>query len=182
MLITRASTILTCEDTTSCILYMGAGEEACRCIAIGPPYASVTHEQGFFTLWTFSSDASQPFKPLRHQISGCRPSYEPHLVLCRQGSCKSIEWERERLSLGCSRLLTCIEFPDVLLVPKQRLQLSRQAVELQTVLKPELCNGAVADAVWGRLSVLMQTDKLGGAEDTSKGRQAGYGQQCITHS
>lgn len=56
--------------------------------------------------------------------------------------------------------LTCIEFPDVLLVLKQRLQLRRQAMELQTVLEPALCNGSVTEAVGVRPPILMQADEL----------------------
>lgn len=73
---------------------------------------------------------------------------------------KSYWWERGRRTEH-QFLLTCVELPDVLLVLQQRLQLSREAVELQAVLEPQLRNGSVVDSVGAPLSILVQVDKLG---------------------
>lgn len=59
-----------------------------------------------------------------------------------------------------SFLLACVELPYVLPVLQERSELCREAVELQAVLQPQLCNSLVTVAVWAGLAVLMQADEL----------------------
>lgn len=57
---------------------------------------------------------------------------------------------------------TCVELPDILSIPKQRSELSREAVALQAMLQPQLCNDTLIHAISAALAVLMQVDELGG--------------------